>query len=287
MSDTSLFHFSKCTSAIVNRQETELQLIGLGYYNCKEAETETFRRIQPYHTLHFVLSGKGHLEFRKKKYILGANDVFAIPDNIPFRYYPDENEPWSYVFFEFTGSLASSYLEEAGFSLREAIQPCKQPEKLRLEIKTFFDRLHESGTFCYSEALALFFLMLSAFSKPQQRNVQAMQEDVFIQNIKNFINSRCLDHDFSIDYLTSNFFISHSYLCKIFKQKTGETLISYINERKMLNAEHLLKTTNLSVSEIAYMSGYSCYPHFLTRFKKRHGLTAREYRQWIKNQKKE
>ena len=94
----------------------------------------------------------------------------------------------------------------------------------------------------------------------------------------------CLDPNFSIEDLTKEFFISHSYLCKKFKQETGETVISYINERRMQNAEHLLKTTTLSASEIAYMSGYACYPHFLTCFKKRHNFTTREYREYLQKQ---
>ena len=94
----------------------------------------------------------------------------------------------------------------------------------------------------------------------------------------------CLDPNFSIEDLTNEFFISHSYLCKKFKQETGETVISYINERRMLNAEHLLKTTTLSASEIAYMSGYTCYPHFITCFKKRHNFTTREYREYLRGQ---
>lgn len=281
----TLFDFTKCTSAIVDRQETEFQLIGFGFVDCRREETETFRRIQPYHTLHFILSGKGHLQFRKQTYELTENDVFVMPDNIPFRYYPDETEPWSYAFFEFTGSMSAKYLEEAGFSLKECTQTCERPTQVREELRCFFNAMHENGAFSYQKILSLFFLILSHFTKPQ-KNVQPMQEDAFIQNVKNFINARCLEHDFSIEYVTDKFFISHSYLCKIFKQKTGETLIAYINEQKMLNAERLLKTTDLSAAEIAYLSGYACYPHFLTCFKKRHALTTRQYRELVKKQSK-
>lgn len=277
----TLFDFTKCTSAIVDRHETEFQLIGFGFVDTQKEQTDTFRRIQPYHTLHFILSGKGHLEFRKQRHTLTENSVFVIPDNIPFRYYPNEREPWSYAFFEFTGSMSASYLEEAGFSLKDCIKICDQPTAIREELRTFFNAMHESGTFSYQRLLSLFYFILSQFTKPQ-KNTQTMQEDAFIQNVKNFINARCLEHDFSIDYITDTFFISHSYLCKIFKQKTGETLISYINERKMLNVEQLLKTTTLSAAEIAYMSGYTCYPHFLTCFKKRHNLTTRQYREQLK-----
>jgi AraC-like DNA-binding protein len=48
--------------------------------------------------------------------------------------------------------------------------------------------------------------------------------------------------------------------------------------------DHLLKTTTLSAMEIAAMSGYTCYPYFITRFKERHGFTTREYRENLRRQ---
>jgi YesN/AraC family two-component response regulator len=172
-------------------------------------------------------------------------------------------------------------LTEAGFSLDKPVQACPAPQKILLELSEFFPKIHESGCVCYPEAVSIFSLLLASLSK-RTKQASMLQEDTFISNIKNFIKLRFLDPNFSIDFLTNEFFISHSYLCKIFKEKTGKTLISYINEQKMRNAEKLLKTTNFSVYEIAYMSGFNSYPHFLTIFKKLHNVTATEYRKSIK-----
>lgn len=278
MTNAFSLDFTKYTSAIVGRQENEFQLIGFGYWNFGAATMDSFRRIQPYYSLLYVISGTHYIELNGQTQAIRANEMFIMPKDIPFRAYADKDDPPTHAFFEFCGTMSSSYLEDAGFTLQNVVQKCPQPKRIRSELKALFSKYHEADSFCYFEVLSLFFLMLGTFSNPQ-KTVHTLKEDAFITNVKNFINLHCLSPNFSIADVTTEFFISHSYLCKKFKQQTGETVISYINERRMLNAEHLLKTTTLSAAEIAYLSGYTCYPHFITCFKKRHNLTTREYRE--------
>jgi DNA-binding response OmpR family regulator len=53
---------------------------------------------------------------------------------------------------------------------------------------------------------------------------------------------------------------------------------SFINEHKMLRAEHLLKTTDTTVQEIIYECGFSSRAHFYDEFEKRHGVTPKVFR---------
>lgn len=276
MKEKNLFEFTKCTAPILNREEKELRLIGVGYLNTKHEKADCYRRIQPYYTLHYVISGKGCLEFCNKRYEIGENEIFALPSKIPFQYYPDDNNPWSYVFFEFNGSLSQAYISEVGFSNNAPIQSCPAPQKLLLSFTDYFNKLYKTKNVSYHETMSVFSLLLASLS--QTKDKPFMYEDTFISNIKNFIKLRFLDMDFSVEFVAKEFHISHSYLCKIFKKNTGTTLIAYINKQKMQYAENLLITTDYSVYEISFMSGFTCYPRFLTFFKQVHGQTATEYR---------
>ena len=271
-----MFEFTKCTAPILNREEKELRLIGVGYLNTKHEKADCYRSIQPYYTLHYVISGKGCLEFCNKRYEIGENEIFALPSKIPFQYYPDDNNPWSYVFFEFNGSLSQAYISEVGFSNNAPIQSCPAPQKLLLSFTDYFNKLYKTKNVSYHETMSVFSLLLASLS--QTKDKPFMYEDTFISNIKNFIKLRFLDMDFSVEFVAKEFHISHSYLCKIFKKNTGTTLIAYINKQKMQYAENLLITTDYSVYEISFMSGFTCYPRFLTFFKQVHGQTATEYR---------
>ncbi|MDD4774368.1 MAG: AraC family transcriptional regulator [Eubacteriales bacterium] len=58
-----------------------------------------------------------------------------------------------------------------------------------------------------------------------------------------------------------------SYFCRRFKAVTGKTVISYINEYRISKAEALLITTDLPVSEIAVLTGFSDSSYFSRLFK--------------------
>lgn len=70
-----------------------------------------------------------------------------------------------------------------------------------------------------------------------------------------------------------------SYLCREFKKSTGKTIGEYINERKIGEAKRLLRTTDLSLVEIADTLGFSSQSYFHRVFKRLTGQTPMEYRE--------
>lgn len=277
METKQIVNFTHCTNRIFAREEKELRLIGLGYVDFKAHSDDYKRRIQPFYTIHYVVSGKGKLEIDKKEFDLKENDVFAIPNSIPFRYYPDENDPYTYAFFEFNGSLSQSYLSECGFSLDNPILSCPTPMQVVEQIISLFSKINDQRPTPYFEKLTVFLQILSSIS-PKVENPMLSKKSNFINEIKSYIKMHCLDSSFSVSTLAEEFFISYSYLSKIFKNATNITLISYIAKQKMNHARHLLKTTRYSAYEICFMSGFNSYTHFLYAFKSMYGYTVSEFR---------
>ena len=69
-----------------------------------------------------------------------------------------------------------------------------------------------------------------------------------------------------------------SRLHHLFKTETGEAPMTFINCRRMREAEVLLTTTFLSVKEVRYRVGFCNYGHFTHGFKRDHGVTPGKYR---------
>lgn len=68
------------------------------------------------------------------------------------------------------------------------------------------------------------------------------------------------------------------YLSHVFKEYTGESLISYIQNEKIKCAIFLFTETSLSVSQVAERLGYSNFSYFSQLFKKKTGYGVREYK---------
>lgn len=72
--------------------------------------------------------------------------------------------------------------------------------------------------------------------------------------------------------------ISSGYLSALFRRETGQTLTDHINEKRMEQACHLLRTTNQQIQTVAQNCGFLDLHYFCRQFKKTTGLTPTAYR---------
>lgn len=72
--------------------------------------------------------------------------------------------------------------------------------------------------------------------------------------------------------------ITPSYLCTLVKQTTGKTCIEIISEMVIIDAKAQLKSTDLSIRDIAYSLNFTNMSFFGKYFKRYTGQSPQEYR---------
>lgn len=73
--------------------------------------------------------------------------------------------------------------------------------------------------------------------------------------------------------------ISEGHLHRAFRATTGVTPLQFVNAKRVDLARHLLATSELSVSSIAYRVGFNSSSHFALIFRRDAGCTPAEFRQ--------
>lgn len=81
------------------------------------------------------------------------------------------------------------------------------------------------------------------------------------------------------DYLSERLEQPYPYLSKVFKDKTGTTLEKYIILIKIEKIKELITYNEHSLSEIAYMMGYSSVQYLSNQFKQVTGYTVSVYKE--------
>ena len=94
-----------------------------------------------------------------------------------------------------------------------------------------------------------------------------------IRCIEDHLSDPALDNQF----LAQQAHISETYLRKLFQRHYRTTPKQYILELRLQKAKLLLADTTLSVTEVAYKSGFSSVYHFCKAFKARTGTTPTAY----------
>jgi two-component system response regulator YesN len=98
-----------------------------------------------------------------------------------------------------------------------------------------------------------------------------------ISEIKEYVADH-YDTNITLADLSARFFINPYYLSQLFKEKTGDTYLSYVTGIRMNQARELLQDTDLKVYEVCQKVGYSDTNHFSKLFEKLNGCTPSEFR---------
>lgn len=99
-----------------------------------------------------------------------------------------------------------------------------------------------------------------------------------IHGILSYVNQHIADN-LSIQNLARHFYISPSYLCKIFKDETGTTINKYITAKRITRAKSLLSEGH-SVTDTCNICGFGDYSNFLKSFTKAVGISPKKYSQF-------
>ncbi|MDZ7742956.1 MAG: helix-turn-helix domain-containing protein [Bacteroidota bacterium] len=80
------------------------------------------------------------------------------------------------------------------------------------------------------------------------------------------------------DFLVEKFNMSYQHLSSIFKKHTGVTLEKFIILHKIEKVKELLENDEMTLSEIAFVMGYSSVQYLSTQFKSISGQSVTDYR---------
>ena len=243
-----------------------------GYDDFEYVKGLTIFHSQPMYTLHFVIKGSGILEVDGQKFTPKEGDYFILPPDKNFRYYPSVTTPWKYFWLAFLGDNADKYY--AMLTENGVMRSDLSTETSQVLFSEFFTDYFVNGNTGYYRVLSFFYSLINALCK----NSLNTPTKRYMQEITNCIKLNYANPDFTIESISKIMHISHSYLCKIFKKETSQTVKNYLTSYRMNEAVKLITETDKQIKDIAYLVGYSDEITFIKSFKQHFGKTATSFR---------
>ncbi len=107
----------------------------------------------------------------------------------------------------------------------------------------------------------------------REKETPKSPEDIFAEHFRDVIDKNLSNNDCNMDFLASEIGLSRTQLYRKIKAITGKSPNDILREARLQRADHLLKTTHKSTSEIAYEVGFSSPSYFSKCYKEAFGHT--------------
>ncbi|MCI8441455.1 MAG: AraC family transcriptional regulator [Provencibacterium sp.] len=243
--------------------------------------------------IYLYLSGGAHYFVEQKKYVLERGDMLIFNSReIHKPTFPSPAGIYERYVVHFDPAVAAPY-STPGFSLIGCFENRTRGEKnlLRLgqkELSRFLALFDGMISLRDEAAPGWEILFLSRFlellvqigtaygthSPSQQEAGYALEPP--LSEVVAYINAH-LQEDLRLEVLEKRFFINKNYLCKLFRQQTGNTIHSYIQHKRLVRSQELL-LEGCSVTEACHLAGFNDYSNFIRLFKRMTGQSPTRFR---------
>lgn len=131
-------------------------------------------------------------------------------------------------------------------------------------------QVHREKIHAFLNSVGLYILM-----RPQEKIVEQIISEIHNLIFRGGVGSSMINNS---DYLVEKLGFSYQKLSSIFKKEMKITLEKYIISQKIERVKQLLDQEELSLSEIAYMMGYSSVQYLSAQFKAVSGMIVSDYK---------
>ncbi|MDO5142707.1 MAG: AraC family transcriptional regulator [Eubacteriales bacterium] len=178
------------------------------------------------------------------------------------------------------GELAVPGLRENALIADEACPMCCLSEAQTVRLERLYDTLFDeltAGNDDGAHPLLLAVLGLVEQFRAAAAGGQPDGSSEIGQHIKAYIDAHFAEA-FSLQQMAQALHSSPYHLAHVCKQATGYSPLRYVLRRRIGEAQTLLITTDLPITQIAAQVGYNDPSHFTTQFAKAVGMSPRAFR---------
>ena len=221
------------------------------------------RHRSPHWVLFYCTRGKGRFIFDDLELPYQAGNLIIIPAELP---HAQEEQD---------GHGLYMCLMHATLSFR---YPMVLPDDENLSLQHIF----EDAGYLFHHHPDLRESLLPAYGHLVAQHISVRRasspRNLLVEEIAQSIRQNYPNPNFDLDRVLKSAPYCYDYLCRLFRQEMGTTPSKYLANLRLQTAADILRTGNgKSVTEVSRMCGYQDPLYFSRMFKKKFGLSPREY----------
>ncbi|MBE5040961.1 AraC family transcriptional regulator [Ructibacterium gallinarum] len=229
-----------------------------------------------YSKFYFIIDGHCCIQTQNEIFDAQPGCLLLIPAGTEHSYFHTDTRFVTKYWFHFHLAIGGKeFLSKLSLPLMVHVSKTESIENHFCEIL----KLCENPHFSSQVQLKAEILQLTAFYMEQSGydGKWTTSESTLLEQLKQYIESN-YTQPLTLKELADFAHLHPNYLIRFFKKNIGVPPMRYIMQVKLEKAESLLENTNIPVSELAELLGFSDMNHFYKRFKSYAGKSPTEFR---------
>ncbi len=221
-----------------------------------------------YYLFEYVLKGEGKMCVGGKWQTVREGDLMFFDKSDDQLYRADRADPFMKIWISFSSDYLGHMLE--AYRVKTGVY--------RVDVKNVFENL-----FALSGSGGIFSDSFFVFADGVHKIVTEIASSVYSESpslavrLKNEL-SQCVYRKADLDGISRSLGISKTTLIRTFRRECGTTPYRFILDEKLRAARSLLRTTDMSVKEIAYLLCFTDEHYFSRFFAERYSVSPKAYR---------
>jgi len=233
--------------------------------------------------LFYIVGGKGQFLIQDQLYPVSVNNLVIINPNVTHTEVGLNAQPLEYIVLGIEGiELAASEGSNGQFNILDYFESVEVSGCLRNILREMEQKNpgYEDVCQAYMEILIIRLMRNTALAVPTEP--QMISGNRQCTAVKRYIDLH-FKEALTLEQLAEDAHMNKYYLSHAFKREYGTSPINYMITRRIEESKYLLAETDLSMSQIAQLLGFSSLSYFSQVFRRTQAVSPMEYRQSTRN----
>ena len=233
--------------------------------------------------LFYIVGGKGQFLIEDQAFPVNVNNLVIINPNVSHTEDSFNAQPLEYIVLGIDGvELATTQNSNGEFCILDHFESVEIAGCLRNILREMEQKNTGYEGICqaYMEILIIRLMRSTSLAVPAEPQLASGNRQCAA--VKRYIDLH-FKEALTLEQLAEDAHMNKYYLSHAFKREYGVSPINYMISRRIEESKYLLAETDLSMSQIAQLLGFSSLSYFSQTFRRTQSVSPMEYRQNVKN----
>jgi len=233
--------------------------------------------------LFYIVGGKGQFLIQDQLYPVNVNNLVIINPNITHTEVSLNAQPLEYIVLGIEGiEPANSANSNGQFNILDHFESAEISSCLRNILREMEQKSTGYEDVCQAFMEILIIRLMRSTSLAVPAEPQIISGNSQCAAVRRYIDLH-FKEALTLEQLAENVHMNKYYLSHAFKREYGISPINYMIGKRIEESKYLLAETDLSMSQISQLLGFSSLSYFSQVFRRTQAISPMEYRQSTKN----